>query len=491
MASLRKRGKKWYFAYIDADGTRIERPGCSDKRATEQLAAAAEAEVARVRAGLVDPRTAERRRHAARPLSEHLDDWHAFLVAKGNTAKHADASLEWARRVVALAGGAKLAEIDPPKKTKVADRQRYAAKLARMVEAARLDDLNRDSVLSALAALKAAGRSLATCNAHRTAIRGFSRWAWRDGRSPEDLLAGVTGFNVKEDRRHDRRTLAVEELRRLIAAAHTGPPYRSMSGPARALCYRLAVATGLRYSEIVSTTPASFQLTSDRATITVAAAYTKNGEAATLPLPDELAADLAPYLAAIPAGVPAFPLPDKGAAMLRRDLAAAGIPYRDEARRVFDFHALRCQCATLADQAGVSPRVVQRLMRHSTLELSGRYTRPLAADLERAADALPSLAPTVTVAAVPSDAASGADEQPISEHFAAHLPHAGGGSGREVTVSDGSDQNNRPESERRKSLESNEKDAARRDLTAPDASAPRRTRTFNPLIKSQLLCQLS
>ncbi|MBX6315812.1 MAG: hypothetical protein IRY99_23300 [Isosphaeraceae bacterium] len=58
--------------------------------------------------------------------------------------------------------------------------------------------------------------------------------------------------------------------------------------------------------------------------MTVSAAYTKNGESATLPLPADLAADLAPFLGTIPAGAPVFPLPDKGAAMLRRDLAAAG-----------------------------------------------------------------------------------------------------------------------------------------------------------------------
>jgi len=60
---------------------------------------------------------------------------------------------------------------------------------------------------------------------------------------------------------------------------------------------------------------------------------------------------------------------------------------------VFDFHALRCQCATLADQAGVTPRVVQKLMRHSTLELTGRYTRPRAVDIDAAASMLPSLKP--------------------------------------------------------------------------------------------------
>src|SRR5260370_39146110 len=50
--------------------------------------------------------------------------------------------------------------------------------------------------------------------------------------------------------------------------------------------------------------------------------------------------------------------------------------------------------ASLADAAGVSPRVVQRMMRHSTLELTGRYTRPRAVDIEAAASMLPSLKPT-------------------------------------------------------------------------------------------------
>ena len=45
----------------------------------------------------------------------------------------------------------------------------------------------------------------------------------------------------------------------------------------RALCYRLAVASGLRYSEIASITPESFDWTTDPATVTVRACYAKNG----------------------------------------------------------------------------------------------------------------------------------------------------------------------------------------------------------------------
>ena len=72
------------------------------------------------------------------------------------------------------------------------------------------------------------------------------------------IFRGVSGFNAKEDRRHDRRTIGIDELQRLIEAAHNGPPWRNMTGPTLALVYRLAVATGLRYSESQSITPVSF-----------------------------------------------------------------------------------------------------------------------------------------------------------------------------------------------------------------------------------------
>ena len=194
-----------------------------------------------------------------------------------------------------------------------------------------------------------------------------------------------------------------------------------MSGPDRAMCYRLATATGLRYAEIASVTPGSFAPGGDHPTVVVAAGYTKNGDPATLPLGRELAEDLARWLDGRPAPAPAFGFPEKGSDMIRVDLAAAGILYRDDAGLVFDLHTLRCQCATLADAAGVSPRVVRHLMRHSTLELTGRYTRPRTVDIEGTASALPGFHPA---------APTGTDGQPIGDPFSLHLPTGGGRPGR-------------------------------------------------------------
>jgi integrase len=396
MASIFKpEGKaKYVIVYTDENGRRRKKTGTADKTVTHRIARDIENRVALRREGIVDPCEEAYARHAAQTLGVHVAAWIESLRSRGVTPQHVKLHSSRAMRVVALFKGADLTAIEPAKPATREGVARAEAELRRWVASARLSELTAESVQKALARLRGEGRSLQTCNHHRNAIKSFAKWLRDTHRVREDLLRGVAGFNASEDPRHERRTVSLDELRRLIEAAETGSPFKSMAGPMRALCYRLAVASGLRYSEIGSITPGSFDWTSRPATVTIRAAYAKNGQTATLPLADDLAADLNDYVAQRPPGSPLFPLPhDKGAAMVRRDLEAAGIPYRDAAGRVFDFHSLRCELATLADSAGISPRVVQRLMRHSKLEMTGRYTRPRAVDIEAAASLIPSLKP--------------------------------------------------------------------------------------------------
>jgi integrase len=412
MASIFKpRGKtKYVILYTDASGRRRKKTGATDKTVTQRIARDLENRVALRREGLIDPADETNAHHQSRPLCDYLNDFEANLRARDNTAHHAKLHSDRARRVASLVCGGRLADFDPPKTAGKLDRARANARRAEILRRGRLADLTLSKVQDALGARRAAGHSLQTLNHHRAAIRGFVLWARKDGRLRDDPLLGLSGFNPKEDRRHDRRTLAVDELRRLIQAAEAAPLYREMTGPARALVYRLAVASGLRYAEIASITPESFDLAGDHPFVTVLACYAKNGQTATLPLPRDVAADLGPFVRGLPTSRPVFSLPHgEGAAMLRKDLDRAGIAYRDEAGRVFDFHALRCQCATLADQVGVSPRVVQRLMRHSSLDMTNRYTRPRAVDIENAAAALPSLRPHGVGREVGTVAATGTD----------------------------------------------------------------------------------
>jgi integrase len=406
-----KGAKKYTIVYHD--GTRrCKATGATDMAVSQRIANELEVKVALRKQGLIDPAAEAYRDHGARPLADHLVDWAKALEAKGATAKHVDLFTGRARRIVALLMGAKLSEIEPPKNAKRVNIPGFELTLSSWVATARLSDLTGDRVQGALAILKAEGRALATCNHHRAAIKAFSKWCDGTHRTKENALRGVTGFNAKQDRRHDRRTVSLPELHKLIDAAQRGPTFMGMTGPARAMSYRLAVATGSRYKEIGTILPESFDWTAP--SVTVPAAYTKNGDPATLTLPAELVDDLATYVAPFAPGTPIFPLPvEKGAKMLRRDLKTAGIPYRDSGGLVFDFHSLRCEMATLADAAGVSPRVVQRMMRHSSLELTGRYTRPRAMDMEAAAGMLPSLKPE-TVVAHERMVMTGTDSSPVS-----------------------------------------------------------------------------
>ena len=92
--------------------------------------------------------------------------------------------------------------------------------------------------------------------------------------------------------------------------------------------------------------------------------------------------------------------------MVKADLQAAGVPYRDEQGRQFDFHALRHQLISMLAAAGVHPKTAQELARHSTITLTmDHYTHVGIRDLSSALDTLPSLTP-----AREAHAATGTDD---------------------------------------------------------------------------------
>ena len=61
------------------------------------------------------------------------------------------------------------------------------------------------------------------------------KWLYETHRIRENILRGVAGYNVKEDPRHERRTVCLEELRKLIGVSEAGEPFKSMTGPMRSL----------------------------------------------------------------------------------------------------------------------------------------------------------------------------------------------------------------------------------------------------------------
>ena len=193
-------------------------------------------------------------------------------------------------------------------------------------------------------------------------------------------MEGMERGNVKLDRRHDRRDLSDDELRRLYDATLASDRIAcTLSAADRHWLYRIAANTGFRRAELASLSPESFDL--DRAAVVVACAYAKNRKTTTQPLPAGLARGMAAWLAGKPAGEPLWPgvvWRNQSAWMFRKDLDAAGVPYEvkgTDGPRFADFHSLRHTYISMLARRGVHPKEAQALARHSTIGLTmDRYT---------------------------------------------------------------------------------------------------------------------
>jgi integrase len=457
MASLRKHGKVWYYRFTDADGIKREWKGCTDRRATEDLARHAESNVARTKRGLSDPKAERIAVENRRPICEQIAGLIDSMKSKGRDPKHVRSTQTYIERVITLA----------------------------RIERAR--DLTPSAIDQAVLTLKADGLSARAVNAHITAVKSLSRWLKRDGRIADYTLETVGKLDERSDRRRIRRALTPEQATRVIHAASAGPEAFGLTGPERAMLYDLALGTGFRAEELATLTPERFSLGSDPPTVTVLAGYAKNGTEAVQPIAIALADRLCPWLADKTPGRPVFDgMTHRTAEMLRVDMEAAGIPY-ETASGVADFHALRAAYVSNLVASGASVKTCQTLARHSTPSLTiGVYAKVSLHDIKGAVENLPDLIAEGAAPEREAMAATGTDGN-LPHYF----PTGGDVLSRDESLPGVIAQSSDVTCMNEKPLENQGLDASSRIESAAGGSAPRRTRTYNPLIKSQLLYQLS
>lgn len=353
----RVASRKWYVTYFDhALGRERTVPGYEDRAATDALMVRLVATSARVDSGLLPP-------EAARPrltLSELLERWRQFVRHRGATELGAYRRWQRARDVVEGVGAARPADLTP-------------------------------SAVLAWVGAEAAARKWAAGSAvcYLSAAKGFTRWLAQVERAePVDHLSGLPASFEGEVRRH-RRALAPGQLEKLLdATANSIRTELGLSPAERHALYLVASSTGLRACELARLTAADLDEAAGQLTLR-RPAKARGRREDVVPLDAEV---VRLVKRACPKSGPLWPVRTthsmrwwaRGAAMIRRDLAEAGIPYRDS-DRVFDFHCLRGQLATDLDRAGVTLQRAQRLMRHASPDMTARhYTRPgrdeLAAD---------------------------------------------------------------------------------------------------------------
>jgi integrase len=381
---VRRQTRKWYIEYRDADGVVQRTPGYRDHKATEQKAAELERNVERRQSGLVDTFT----EHRKRPLKDHLSDYEAHLTSKHVCERH---------------------------KNQVMERLRACLKSCHF---SHLQDIDPTPVERFLSLLVAEGKSLRTRNSYLESVRSFCNWCVRSLRLPSNPLSTIAMVRVQKDIRRKRRALTEDELKRLILAARQRPltsastitrgkrkgqveahlkaEYREWldrCGHERALEYKTMVLTGLRKGELTAMAWRDLDLQGQQCWVTVRAENAKNSKTEVLPIRGDLAADLRAWR--VRCGDPkpkdkVFRVPRNLVRQLRKDLKAAGISEKDHRGRIVDVHALRHTTSTHGAKAGVAPRTLQALMRHSDIRLTmGVYTDPGLLDQQAAVETLP------------------------------------------------------------------------------------------------------
>ncbi len=502
MASVfkRKGDKGWTIAWFDHEGNRQEKAsGTTDKKLAERIAAStSDRELERQR-GLVDPAAERLAVERARPLTEHFDDYAAHLDSLQRGARHVEGTTGYLRKMAEALGWKTLAQIDAHALT---------------------------TYLSERAEQRGTGAR--TFNAAVTAWRGFCRWCLRAHRLGANPLAGIGTRNVEADRRHVRRDISIEELARIIEVAERSPvvtaqkfvrdakgerrtiPIR-LTCPDRAWAYRIAAGTGFRVGEICSLTPESFDLDGEVPTIVVEAARSKHRRRDVQQIRADLAALLRPWLARKPLGRPVCPMPQgRAATLLLADMAAARaiwlneaktaaeraarersdfLRHRDASGRVADFHGLRVHFVSRVVEAGATVKEAMELARHSDPRLTMKtYARVGMHSLGRVLNRMP------TTHAGPSQetqilAATGTDAVVVSpeNRCPQKSPHSSRGLGRVSAAGRDDDPRAAESPHDRKSLQiSGLRDSAR-NTAASHENAGGKTRTFNLLIRSQML----
>lgn len=433
---VRGRSKTYLARYRDARGEMVEvATGCKDEVAARAVLTQLERRAELVRAGVLTEAEDSAAGHASQPLSKHLDAYERHLRAKGSDprrismlcsrldrlfhdcrfarlnrlspgpveqwlAERADEDMaaatrntyresavcfgNWCRRTHRLTTNP---FADLPRADQKSDRRHHRRALTE-------EELNRLLKVGRLRPLAEFGRKIIpTEEEAKRSPRSRATWK-REPLSIENLDAAV----VQARKALKGNPILVDQLGAL--------------GRERELMYKTLVLTGLRKGELASLTVGQLELTGSVAYAVLNAADEKNRQGSSIPLRADLAAELSAWIAerleamrqearkggrAIPARMPAsttlFNVPSGLARILDRDLAAAGIPKRDERDRVVDVHALRVTFGTHLCAAGVPLRTAQAAMRHSKPELTANiYTDPKLLDVAGAINALPALA---------------------------------------------------------------------------------------------------
>jgi integrase len=280
------------------------------------------------------------------------------------------------------------------------------------VRAPRVRDLQSHVVMQHRARRVAAGASHTTANIEIKSVKALLNWAVRVGLIKENPIAALPHLPQGEQhQRRRRRAMSDAEIERFLAAAaeddramqeyvsavitiangSKGPRWASRFRGERVPqlpMWRMFLDCGPRYGELTRATWADVDF--EHRTVTLRAEVTKSGKQRVLPLSDTLVREIrelrgvhervlgrpvrqSEVVFRSPEGAAYRPLSKTPMRTLSRILDKAKIAQIDEQGRVLDVHSLRHTCASRLARRGVPITTTQRLLGHSSVELTSRY----------------------------------------------------------------------------------------------------------------------
>jgi integrase len=237
-----------------------------------------------------------------------------------------------------------------------------------------IKDLSRENIEAYIAnEIKEKKKTPKTINAVRTVLSAFFEWAVDCEYVSKNPAKKIKKLNENIGRKKIRRSFSEDELNRIFDAAKKRKYRKKNKAEENILIYRLLVGMGLRSTELSLARPHQINFEQNR--FTVIPEHTKNKEPDVLPIRPDLAKDLKAWIErfgiAQDQRIFTFNRGTIRNAFLR-DLAAAGIPQKNPDGRSVDVHSLRRTFGTMLARAGVPLTTTQRLMRHSTPELTAK-----------------------------------------------------------------------------------------------------------------------
>ncbi len=407
-------GRVYYARWRGADGrTHMASTGCRDKGMAETWLSRRTDEAERVISGVITQGEADTATRAAGALSAAVDAFASDMTARGRTAGHIDVTKSVVKRCADACGWRQLRDMDGIQ----------AGAWLRGL----LDD----------------GRAARTYNKHLVALKSFGTWCVKQRLVLVNPFQSLSRLSEKADRRYERRALTTDEVSALIEAARVRPIVEAekcykgseipdserarleWKGWNRALAYRLMSVSGLRWNECRTLSISDIHMEADTPYINIRAGREKALRGAQIPLHGAIVDEMVSFITARKqslagdsgASIVVFPgvvadspmfgdLPIKISRQFKGDCRAAryktvdesgqevisDVKTKDAFGRVADVHCLRYYFGTELARRGTPLHIVQKLMRHSTPDLTSNvYVHATLTDLSGAVDLLPDM----------------------------------------------------------------------------------------------------